>query len=450
MTRLLCLFLFAPLLLAAAPPAAPARPLFPAAELEQQPIATVILFHPKPPTLDVQGEAKALLAGAYKGLKQVASAEELKASADAAVLVEALPPEAITPITEEQLRYFARGFDAAQAKQLVGAKQATVLLFTFPRAKRFEALKEATGFSHALAERLGSFLLDAETRQYFTAAEWKRQRLDTWKSQVPFLAEHVSYHLYPTDRGLRVVSLGMGKFGLPDVVVEQLSRALSTPMGLLLNASTQLIAEGNVPDASGAFVVALERIKEPRAKAQLLAELGPKAKRRTQLRAVQAQREEGDPDNALMELSFPGSEGTLEQRQMARLVELLGTKPQELSQVRANDAELARVAKKARERLTQLRPTLSKGLPSAARLSIKASFPTDDGSIEWMWFELSSWKGDMLSGNLLNEPRAIRGLRLGSIVEVHLERVADYLYRPGDGTEEGNESGRILMKRQGK
>ncbi|MCI0570305.1 MAG: DUF2314 domain-containing protein [Myxococcaceae bacterium] len=106
------------------------------------------------------------------------------------------------------------------------------------------------------------------------------------------------------------------------------------------------------------------------------------------------------------------------------------------------------MARKARARLLELEPAFLKGLAPGAEVVVKAGFPTDDSSTEWMWFVVSAWESGTLRGNLLNQPRGIKALKLGSPVQVKLEQVGDYIYRPGDGTSEGGESSRILQARE--
>ena len=61
-----------------------------------------------------------------------------------------------------------------------------------------------------------------------------------------------------------------------------------------------------------------------------------------------------------------------------------------------------------------------------------------------MWVEVTSWKGDRIRGFLRNEPFNIPTLHIGQEVEVSAATVFDYLRRHADGSEEGNETEKLI------
>jgi uncharacterized protein YegJ (DUF2314 family) len=71
---------------------------------------------------------------------------------------------------------------------------------------------------------------------------------------------------------------------------------------------------------------------------------------------------------------------------------------------------------------------------------------THDDSNEWMWVELSVWKGFSMTGLLRNEPDKLPGLHAGATVKVNHADVFDYVLYTADGTEEGNETGDPIEK----
>ncbi|WNG40601.1 DUF2314 domain-containing protein [Archangium violaceum] len=439
---LLCL---APLAHASKPSASPPTgTAFPAPLLHSKDITySVVLYHPTPPKGDVVAGARTLLTSNYKKLagtwKPGAPAPEVD--------VRTVPTEEIEHLEEYYLRYFARRLNDEERKRLMGARHATKLSFHVPFAKRNESLQEATRLAHQLAAEHGAFLWDAETREYYAPQHWKQERMDTWYTNAPFVQAHITVHVYGEDENVRFITLGMAKLGLPDLVVEQVPRSMTQEMGVLLNGVAQLLAEGLTLSADGTLNVDLTRVKHIRARNQLEARTQKDARRSMKLRAIEARRDRGDPENHLLELSFPGN-GTPHERQLAALDTLFGKKPDNITPVKPGDAELEAVARKARTRLNELRPRVEKGLHPPEQLMVKAGFRTDDGSSEHMWFEVTAWEKDRLRGTLANEPFGVSGLRRGSSVSVTLPEVDDYLYTRPDGTEEGGESSRILMRRE--
>lgn len=446
----LLLLALAPLALAqsgAASAKAPssAATAFPRAQFHAQEITySVLLVHPTAPKADPVAQARQLLAAKYKSLNTPQTPGKLSPEA----LVRAVPPEEFEPIEEELLQYIARGLDAEERKQLMGARHATMLAFRLPFAQRHEVLLNATRFAHELAAAQGAFLWDSETREYFSPKGWKASRLDGWNGGAPFVPSQITLHVYSDGEALRVISLGMAKLGLPDLVVEQVPSPLSKDVGRLVNGVAQLMAEGLVPSAEGVLEVDLAKVKDSKLKGQLEAHTEKGAKRKAQLKALVARRDEGDPDNALLELAFPGT-GTLEARRIAVLDALFGPRQDNITRVAPEDPELEAVARKARARLVELRSRVEKGLRYPEQLLVKAPFRTDDGGQEFMWLEVTSWEKGRWRGKLANEPQSIKALRLGSSVDVAEAEVQDYLYMSPTGAREGGESSQILMRRQG-
>jgi uncharacterized protein YegJ (DUF2314 family) len=430
-----------------AAPTAPPAHLFPRAQLRASEFTySVLLFHPVAPTGDVGAGARKLLAAKYPRL----NSPEVAGKSRAEAVVQAAQDDDLDPIDEDQLRYFGRTLTAEERKSLVRARQATLVSFRVPFEQRNEVLLDATRFAHELAAEHGAFVWDAETREYYSPRSWKEARLEGWSAGVPFVPAHVTFHVYRNGDGeaLRVISLGMAKLGLPDLVVEQVPQSLAQDMGRFVNVVAQLLAEGLAPSSDGTLDVDLSKLKDAKLKRQLEARVQKGAARRVKLRALAGQRDQGDPDNVLMELGFPGT-GDASVRHVAALDALFGQQPDGVVRVAPGDPELEAVAKKARARLIELRARAENGLRPPEQLLLKAGFRTDRGGTEFMWLEVTSWEAGKWRGTLANEPDAVSSLRAGSRVEIPEAEVVDYLYVTPLGAEEGGESSRILMRREG-
>jgi uncharacterized protein YegJ (DUF2314 family) len=81
-------------------------------------------------------------------------------------------------------------------------------------------------------------------------------------------------------------------------------------------------------------------------------------------------------------------------------------------------------------------------------IQVKSPFDTPDGGREWMWVEVTSWTGDKIKGLLSNEPFNIPDLHAGQVVEVSEADVFDYIRRLPDGTQEGNETSKVMKEAQ--
>ena len=156
--------------------------------------------------------------------------------------------------------------------------------------------------------------------------------------------------------------------------------------------------------------------------------------------------EEGDPRNRLLEITFERYDGVdLHEKQDNMLSSLFGW--EDAVAPVEHDDELLLASQQAREKLPSLRAAFNAGLTPGEFIVVKAPFATPDGDNEYMWVEVVSWEGTKIKGVLKNEPYNIPDLHGGQIVEVSQDIVFDYVRRFPDGTEEGNETGKIIERR---
>jgi uncharacterized protein YegJ (DUF2314 family) len=80
------------------------------------------------------------------------------------------------------------------------------------------------------------------------------------------------------------------------------------------------------------------------------------------------------------------------------------------------------------------------GLPSGDRLYVKSPFTSTEGSVEYLWVQVVSWRGSSIDGVLRSEPSWVTGLASGDVVALDQAAVFDYLWRRADGSSEGNET----------
>jgi hypothetical protein len=57
------------------------------------------------------------------------------------------------------------------------------------------------------------------------------------------MSDHIVIHSYQDEEFIRAVLLGMAKFGLPDLVVENSARSQGRNVGHLINLTAQVLAE---------------------------------------------------------------------------------------------------------------------------------------------------------------------------------------------------------------
>jgi uncharacterized protein YegJ (DUF2314 family) len=310
------------------------------------------------------------------------------------------------------------------------------------------ALKAATEVVEALARATNGLIWDEETREVFTPDEWRKRRIAGWTGTIPDVTAHTTIHAYNDGEYVRAITLGMAKFGLPDVVAQNFSWSLNRNMGHLINALCQSLAEGGLIAPAGVYELNFRAIKNRGKRDMYMASLMPNATAVAHLMLMQGTAEEGDPRNRLIELAFDKYQGAdVHARQEAMLSSLFGWEDA-IKRIRHDD-ELDAASKRARAKLPALRKAFAEGLSPGEYIQVKAPFATPKNAKEWMWVEVTEWKGGQIRGLLKNEPFEIPGLHGGQIVQVREDEVFDYIRRYPNGKEEGNETSKIIEKMQG-
>ncbi len=351
------------------------------------------------------------------------------------------------PPSLDLLQRFGRGVDLDQAQALQQAEDALVLRFAHPAQNGLLAYRAALQLAEQVARDTQGLLWDEETREVFTPDAWRKRRLDSWSGDIPDAALQTVIHAYKGDKQVRSITLGMVKFGLPDVVIDDFSWSNSRQMGNLLNAFAQALVEGATLKSTGQYDLDLRSLRHARVRDELLPTLKSNANTVARLRLINGKAESGDPDNRLLEVNFdryPGPDHYA--RQDALLSALFGSEDG-VTRVKHNE-ELLAASAAATKHLPALRDAFRKGLQPGEYLLLKAPFATTGGTNEWMWVEVLGWEGDTIRGLLKNEPVDVPSLHAGQEVKVSQSKVFDYLRRHPDGREEGNETGKILQRMQ--
>jgi len=107
---------------------------------------------------------------------------------------------------------------------------------------------------------------------------------------------------------------------------------------------------------------------------------------------------------------------------------------------------LLEASKRAKETTLKFKDDFNKGFPVGTALLIKFPFSNLAGENEWMWVEVIKWEGDTVTGLLQNEPQMVTNVKIGEEVTKDFDEMFDYILYHPDGTNEGNETGEIIMR----
>jgi uncharacterized protein YegJ (DUF2314 family) len=348
------------------------------------------------------------------------------------------------PPSAENLKYFARGLSDDEKKQLASARAVTVLRFLVPGDQAAAQLRAAMELTAALARRTGGLVWDAETREIFAPSAWAR-RLESWENDLPDVRDQITMHQYRDGELDRIVTLGMAKFALPDVTIEQVASHDADSMGTLVNLLCQVLIEQGRITREGELDLDLDALTHVGLRDSVRKSLNKGAKGKVTLVLEKAEPQDGDAENALISVVFPGRIDRLQERQNGLLTTLFGSKD-DLVHV-DHDEELLAASARMRKALLAQKARFAKGIPVGTQLIVKAPFRTLRGGNEWMWVEVTSWKGTTFCGILENEPYEVPKLKAGAKVEVEEGSIFDYMLRKNDGSIEGGETSKLLQAR---
>jgi uncharacterized protein YegJ (DUF2314 family) len=259
----------------------------------------------------------------------------------------------------------------------------------------------ATFASHAITEALGESV-------------WRDDRIAVQLYEQP-------------DGTARLLTLGMRRFGAPDLEIEGAPMNAGRPLGALLD-----LVAAKLVDGVNTAPLALEGHATP------------------DVDLVSAPHHEGDPEGLVLRVVPVGGDYD------ALVARVLG-KVDSVTQSDDSPA-LAAIATRARAALPGAIDRWSRARDAGATLLVKLPFGVtapdgtvhDGGALEWMWVNVTHVDADAgaVSGTLANTPVYVAQLRDGSRVTGRQGDVADYVLDVGGngrGAKEGGESIRALQ-----
>lgn len=383
---------------------------------------TFAIYYLPQPRTDPVAMLGNLLTNKFQGFHQADSLSGEETAPTVAVWTSENPHNDCPPPDLESIQLFNHGVSPQQAVALQTTQTAMVLNFSYPAEQPWDRLRLALRLTGELAATTAGLIWDDETQEVFTPAAWNALRVDQWVNHIPDLGDHILLHAYDTDGQMRVVTVGMAKFGLPDVVVNHIPPSAARNVGCLVNAFCQAIAERPTIERLGEFDLDHQRMRSDGVgTAPLTVQVGT--------------HEEGDSENRLLEITFDRGPGRdVHARRHAILAAAFDEEAKPRLIQAAHTAAMEAASQQVRAKLPSLRALFNEGLPPGEYVHVKAPFDCPDDSREWMWVEVMTWDGDEITGLLANQPVSIPTLQAGQTVVVAQSAVVDYLHQLTDGT----------------
>ena len=419
-------------------PSAPAQPVPAGSPLADQATIRFAIYHLPRPTVAARAELERLVKSAFRPPIELAVDGAPKAPTH--MLIGEPPIGELRPPDADSLRYFGRGLSPEQVTAVQASEHVIIVELVAERARMHPIHRTAMEVVLALARRTGGLIWDGDTRELYTPEAWK-ERMKRWTKPVPYAPDLFTIHSYRSGDLVRLCTLGLGKLGLPDLVVNQVPPSSNQSMATLVNLAVQTMVQGGEVKEGGLLDVDTSAV-------HVTDDIEGSPPGRATLALVVAKHEEGDPSGRLWEIAFPGGPASEVQVRQEAVIDAVFGSADRLSEVE-HDEEILAASRRAHAELEKkIKKRFVAGELHLDRLLVKAPFKTDTGGNEWMWVDVLTWKGTTIEGLLQNDPFEVRGLKAGARVTVAEDSVFDYMIQREDGTTEGNTTGAIMQRRE--
>lgn len=353
--------------------------------------------------------------------------------------------EDYAPPSLDSLQYSSIGLEQEDGETLQEVKQAIRIYFRHARSDALAGLKQASEFMLALEDEHSGFLWDEATRQILSPEAWEVRRISKWTEEYPDIRFHITVHAYRNGDDIRSITLGLEKFGVPDVLFDRFPWSENRGVGNLINVVSQMLVEGFKPENLDSVPINLETIKNESFRTDQLEGVSENGIGKALLSFKQGPWEQGDPYNSIIELHPQYHDAPdMYAQQHALLTEIFGG-ADDVKNIQQNE-ELEAASERARAKLPVLREKFLEGYKPGEYLLLKAPFEHEEGN-EWMWVQIKSWEEDgAITGVLRSDPFYVEDLKAGQLVDIREEDVFDFIFNLADGSTEGNETGEIIQK----
>lgn len=147
------------------------------------------------------------------------------------------------PPTPAVLKDNGFGMSPDQMASLQKAADVLIMDFNTDRKHLWDAYRKALEYLYAITVNQDAIIYDQKVKACYTPEAWKSMRIDTWQTPVPDLRDHFIIRSQTDGQACRTVTFGMGKFGLPDVVLDKLPCSNQRQFCSLISLICQSMAE---------------------------------------------------------------------------------------------------------------------------------------------------------------------------------------------------------------
>ncbi len=353
------------------------------------------------------------------------------------------PREDNVPPDVELLGILGKDLSTDEKVALQSYKSVAVITFMGTSGDIFNKQRKISRCIDRLIKNKQVIVFDFRASEWFNETSWVANRIANMNENVKDVSGQVTIQMYRTEGYCRAVTMGMNKFCLPDISLDEFPCSHQNTYGNLINSLIQTLAENPIIEEDSTVTIDLKKLKNARFLKKLSSSLKDNAKQMVRIKLKRVAPQEGDNANQQFQISFDNKSFSSPQEEQEHVINELFGSTDSIAYVKHDELVLKK-SEEARKRLPELRDMLHKGLEPGYSILVKAPFKITDESNEWMWVEVTKWNGDDITGILQNDPYDVKGLKAGSIVSVHQKDIFDYILNKPDGSYEGNETQEFL------
>jgi len=343
----------------------------------------------------------------------------------------------------DYLEFSSHGLSEIEKAELQSPFRAIYLLFSGVKANVISSQFSINRSISDIVKDKEVIIYDDITYETFNKSSWETDRVNSFIEGDLNLGSQIVIHTYRENEYCRAVTLGMEKFSLPDISIQNISCHDQMSYGNLINLIGQTWLENQNSLDFEALFLDINQIKCKTVKTQMLSSTSENADLKGVVKFKHVEPQEGDALNFQVEIVFEIENFSSLQEAQDDLISRLFGFEDGINYIKHNE-RLLRVSEEAKERLPELKSLFNNGLEPGSSILLKAPFTTDTGGREWMWVEVTKWKNTKIKGILQNDPFEIKGLKSGALVDVNEKDIFDFILYLPDGTSEGNETGKVI------
>lgn len=240
----------------------------------------------------------------YPDFEIVDSAPDLKDVKSPQVLITEITnvKEDFTPPDLAYLEHTSYGLSDEQKEILQTSDFVILLDFFCPEPGLLSSMQKANELIAELVVNENDIIWDSETRECYTKKFWVADK--SIKANSLNISHHINIHIYPKGDSCRAITLGMLKFGLPDICIENISCKNTQKVIRLIQLTAQTLFETKRIDEVGKLHIDIDLLLNQDLKTYLLKSLEENAEKKANINLIEGVWEKGDSRNRIFEIAF--------------------------------------------------------------------------------------------------------------------------------------------------